>query len=653
MGRHLYQGTFKDANGAVVGTSTTSDGNAGTISVFLAGGSTAADVYTASSGGSAVNSVSTDAYGYFEFYVDDSEYTPTQLFKITLSHPDVRSKTYDEIKVIPDEPYYYYCDATATNQGAATSEGNRSLKDLIDDIGTSKKATIKLPHSGTGNVTTYVLGTNETVPSNIYLEPENGAELQPAAGVTLTMYAASNLKCGDQQKFIDTTNNSTNPIVFTNGGTVRVDWFGENTTPGTTDMYNAMACANASIEAGMVLWGSQTYGLGTGLTWKDHITYQGMGTGATIIKALAAIDMVTVANNQYSYNINDMRFDGDSQATTAWKLGDSSVQSGFCNFSNIEIHHCAIGIDANWFFNTDFDRVQIRNCTDTALKITQGQGNKGHMWIHDNAKDFVFDNLADSWFHIIAYTNTAGFVRCGEMTNNCKNVNITGQFETSIVPSGGELFLIDDDSQGVKLRDCEFYCTITPVTDIDFDLVRIGDTGDSGPTIATVIQGCKFFDVDDAGGFYHIRIDYGASTVIKDCHSSETGEAILIYEDDTNQGTCAQTQYKPITGEDNVVAISANTNLTAQHMNRIIEVTTGAGTITVDVPQAEHVKGNWITVVKVDSGAGSVTLSRQAGTENFQPGDTSTITIASQYDYVTVYSMDDEDDWLITDRRDT
>ena len=100
MARYKYQGTFKDGNGRVVGTATTSDGVAGTISVYLAGGTTAASVYTASAGGVAVNSVSTDTHGYFYFWVDDGDYVGTQRFKITLSHSDFESKTYDNLRIL-------------------------------------------------------------------------------------------------------------------------------------------------------------------------------------------------------------------------------------------------------------------------------------------------------------------------------------------------------------------------------------------------------------------------------------------------------------------------------------------------------------------------------------------------------------------------
>jgi hypothetical protein len=92
---------MKDGNGAVIGTSTTSDATAGTISVYLAGTTTAATVYTASSGGSSVGSVSTDANGYFYFWVDDTEYASSQLFKITLSHADFETKEYDNLIIIP------------------------------------------------------------------------------------------------------------------------------------------------------------------------------------------------------------------------------------------------------------------------------------------------------------------------------------------------------------------------------------------------------------------------------------------------------------------------------------------------------------------------------------------------------------------------
>jgi len=119
MSRYKYDGTFKDGNGRVVGTATTSDGVAGTISVYLAGTTTAASVYTASAGGAAVNSVSTDTHGYFYFWVDDGVYAVSQTFKITLSHADFESKSYDNIVIFV--PVYDVLTVTMADISTASS----------------------------------------------------------------------------------------------------------------------------------------------------------------------------------------------------------------------------------------------------------------------------------------------------------------------------------------------------------------------------------------------------------------------------------------------------------------------------------------------------------------------------------------------------
>lgn len=94
MARYIYQGTTKDGNGKVV--------DSATVSVFLNGTTTAADVYAASSGGSAVASVTSDSTdGSFLFYVDDGDYAVTQRFKITISKTNYTTKSYDDIVIYP------------------------------------------------------------------------------------------------------------------------------------------------------------------------------------------------------------------------------------------------------------------------------------------------------------------------------------------------------------------------------------------------------------------------------------------------------------------------------------------------------------------------------------------------------------------------
>jgi len=93
MGRHIFQGTYQDGAGRVV--------QEGTISIYLAGTTTPADVYAASAGGIAVNSVESDEdTGHFKFFVDNADYSNEQHFKIVLSKTAFKPQTIDDIHII-------------------------------------------------------------------------------------------------------------------------------------------------------------------------------------------------------------------------------------------------------------------------------------------------------------------------------------------------------------------------------------------------------------------------------------------------------------------------------------------------------------------------------------------------------------------------
>lgn len=94
MARYIYQSYAKDGQGAVI--------TSATVAVYLGGTTTAASVYAASAGGAAVNSVTSDSStGYFSFWVDNSDYAQTQLFKILVSKNSFGTTTHDNIRVMP------------------------------------------------------------------------------------------------------------------------------------------------------------------------------------------------------------------------------------------------------------------------------------------------------------------------------------------------------------------------------------------------------------------------------------------------------------------------------------------------------------------------------------------------------------------------
>lgn len=96
MARYLYSGFARDGSGNVI--------SAATISIFLAGTTTAASVYTAAAGGVAVNAVTSGTDGSFSFYVDDTVYFQSQKFKILIEKPGYTTRTIDYIAIFPILP---------------------------------------------------------------------------------------------------------------------------------------------------------------------------------------------------------------------------------------------------------------------------------------------------------------------------------------------------------------------------------------------------------------------------------------------------------------------------------------------------------------------------------------------------------------------
>jgi hypothetical protein len=73
--------------------------NDATVTVYLAGTSTLANIYTTFSGATPTNSVTTNSSGEFTFYVDRFDYDSDQKFKYTVVKTGQRTKTYDNIDI--------------------------------------------------------------------------------------------------------------------------------------------------------------------------------------------------------------------------------------------------------------------------------------------------------------------------------------------------------------------------------------------------------------------------------------------------------------------------------------------------------------------------------------------------------------------------
>jgi hypothetical protein len=81
--------------------------------------------------------------------------------------------------------FTYEIDLNATNSGATTTQGNRTVKDIQNLVGTSKKCTMVFKHTGSGVTKACVIGTAITLTDNFYLDIRPGAEFTLNANLTV------------------------------------------------------------------------------------------------------------------------------------------------------------------------------------------------------------------------------------------------------------------------------------------------------------------------------------------------------------------------------------------------------------------------------------------------------------------------------------
>jgi len=118
------------------------------------------------------------------------------------------------------------------NSGALTDV---TIQAAITAIGSSDDRVIYLEAG------TWVISTAITATSNIYFEFSPGAVLQPAAGITFTIYSPEHIIASPRQQIVDITNNSTDPIAWTQKGTVYPEWWGAK-GDGSTDDTDEIQC---------------------------------------------------------------------------------------------------------------------------------------------------------------------------------------------------------------------------------------------------------------------------------------------------------------------------------------------------------------------------------------------------------------------------
>jgi hypothetical protein len=215
MARYVFQNTAVDGAGKIL--------TSATVAVYLEDGTTAASIYTAESGGSAVNSVTTDSTnGSFSFFVDTGDYANTQKFKLTVSKTGYIDFTIDDIRIFP----------AADTEVDLTTVSGKFLSDLFDggyDValkasylfgGASNTAGHTIPNSADDTFTLIGLAqtlTNKTLTSPVINTP-TGDVVTKTGTQTLTNKTLTTPTIGS---FTNATHDHTNAA---GGGTIAGDF---------------------------------------------------------------------------------------------------------------------------------------------------------------------------------------------------------------------------------------------------------------------------------------------------------------------------------------------------------------------------------------------------------------------------------------------
>lgn len=148
----------------------------------------------------------------------------------------------------------WYVSAAASIEDHSDVEVPGSLAWVVAQIGSGNSGHIVIPP---GN---YVMADDFSLPAGIVLELASGALLDIDSGKTLTIPSPRSILASSTQQIFD----GDGLVTFTNPGTVYPDWWQENTTPGTTDMVDAINAAMVAGGAGAtVQFNTATYLLST------------------------------------------------------------------------------------------------------------------------------------------------------------------------------------------------------------------------------------------------------------------------------------------------------------------------------------------------------------------------------------------------------
>lgn len=304
MARYRFQSTFVDGLGRVV--------SGGQVTVYKAGTTTLATIYSTETGISIPGSIlTTNPTGFFSFWVDDDDYYKFQKFDIVLSKTGFNTQTHTSVSIFTQD-YTYYADPGEPDHGVASG---KSIKALIDEAGPDVRTIVLNP----GN---YTVVTALTIPANITIKPQPGSLLIKSGSGSITFNGK--LKAGITQVF-----SGFEYITFKTGAikTLYPEWFGA-VADDATDCTDALQCSiNSAARSGLnIELGSGVY-VFSRLYFHYHVTENPNWPNDTAIQGRVIVRGTgMMAKNNYTSSVKK----------TYLKSTDSTGPAIFCTYNSVK-----------------------------------------------------------------------------------------------------------------------------------------------------------------------------------------------------------------------------------------------------------------------------------------------------------------------------
>ena len=210
---------------------------------------------------------------------------------------------------------FCYPNSSAADHGVT---GNSDTIKYCQDttIGGTKKGTIYLQHDSGGTNTDYVFSTSETITSNITIQIEPGARLDPDTAKTITANSPEHIIAQPNQQI----KTGAGTLAFTNPGAFPVNWFGTDAT--------AIGEAIDAVNGGQLIWLAGTYSPATAISKTLTADQVWIADGPVTVQWAGAANAVMILIEQASFDINikgPFIFDANASARYPLRLNNTSA----------------------------------------------------------------------------------------------------------------------------------------------------------------------------------------------------------------------------------------------------------------------------------------------------------------------------------------